>query len=317
MSKPVFLLKPGAGDPELWREEIEARLPDYAFRLWPESGDADWGDPAAVRFVMLFKGEPGALRRFPNLRGIMSAGAGVDGIMSDPDLPPGVPIMRLVDDWMSVQLGQWVVHAVLHFARRMPEYQAQQAAGVWHMLEDGPQPERTVGILGCGEIGSVAGRFLAPMGFRVTGWTRSPRDLGAITNFHGADGLEPFLRGAEYLVCLLPLTDETRGVLNARTLALLPRGAVVVNAARGGHIITADLIAALDSGHLAGAYLDVTDPEPLPPDHPLWRHPRVRITPHVAGLTNPRSAAEQVVENVRRLERGEPPINTVERGRGY
>jgi glyoxylate/hydroxypyruvate reductase A len=313
MTKPVFLLRPGAGDPTMWREEITRRLPEYEFRVWP-----DWGDAAAVRFIMMFKGEPGALRQFPNLRGIMSSGAGADGILSDPALPGGVPIMRLVDDWMSIQLGQWVVHAVLHFSRSMPDYAALQAEGRWRMLTNLPQPERSVGILGCGEIGCFAAKFLAPMGFNVSGWTRSPREIGpGIRNYHGAGQLDEFLSQSDFLVCLLPLTEGTRGVLNARTLGMLPKGAVVINAARGGHIVTADLIAGINSGHLGGAFLDVTDPEPLPADHPLWTTPNVFITPHIAGMTNPRSAADQVVDNVRRIERGETPKNQVNLKAGY
>jgi len=308
----ALLYKPGAGNPALWKREIARHLPDLEIRDW-----SDPGDPADIEFVLLFRGEPGALRRFPNLKAILSTGAGVDGIMADPDLPPGVPISRIVDPWMSIRMSQWVVHAVLHFARQMPGYEALQQRREWRELHEEHYEDRPVGILGCGAIGSMAGGILAQLGFAVTGWTRSPRDLGPLANAHGADGLPGFLRQSEFLVCLLPLTDETRGILNRETLALLPPGAFVINAARGGHIVAADLIEALDAGRLGGAFLDVTVPEPLPADDPLWRHPKVKLTPHVAGITNPLTATAQVCENIRRALAGEPLLNTVDRASGY
>lgn len=194
---------------------------------------------------------------------------------------------------------------------------AQQAAMVWREL---PAPEtaaRTVGILGLGELGAAAAGALRALGFPVAGWSRSPKDLPGVACFHGPDGLDALLARSRILVCLLPLTPGTRGVLNARTLSLLPRGAFVLNAARGGHVVAEDLLAALRSGHIAGAALDVFEPEPLPPGHPFWTDPRVVLTPHAASITIPESAAPQVVDNLRRARQGLALRNLVDFAAGY
>lgn len=308
----AILFKASVDNADLWRQEIGKRLPDLDFRVWP-----DCGDPAEIEYLLAFRAEPGMFPRFPNLKAVLATGAGVDGILGVPDYPRGLPLARIVDDWMTTQIVQWVVHAILHFERRFEDYAAQQRRCEWKELEIWSERVPRVGILGCGEIGGAAGRLLAAMEFDVAGWTRRPKDLGPIANFAGGDGLIPFLRRSDHLVCLLPLTEATAGILDARTLAELPRGAFVINAARGRHVVTEDLIAALDSGQIAGAFLDVTDPEPLPPDHPLWRHPRVLVTPHVAGITNPYTAAAQIAENIRRLRAGEPLLNEVDTGSGY
>lgn len=308
----AILFKIGAGDPTLWKREITARVPGQEFRNWPEVGD-----PEDIEFVLLFRAEPGMFTRFQNLKAILCTGAGVDGILADPELPRDVPLARIVDPWMTTMMAQWVVHAVLRIDRQMDRYAEQQRRGEWRELEQWRPQAPRVGILGYGEIGGFTGRALAGLGFDVAGWTRMPRDLGRIQSFSGQHGLEPFLRRTDFLVCLLPLTDATRGILNAHTLAMLPAGASVINAGRGGHIVTDDLVAALDAGHLSAAFLDVTDPEPLPQGHPLWRHPKVTITPHVAGITNPVTAAEQVAENIRRALGREPLLNRVDLGGGY
>lgn len=308
----AVLFKASADNADLWRREIHARVPDIEFRVWPEVGD-----PEAVEFVLLFRAEPGLFARLPNLKAILATGAGVDGILAAPDLPRHLPIARIVDPWMTTAMGQWVVHAVLHLFRKMDAYAEQQRRGEWRELEEWTDAAPRVGILGCGEIGGFAGRALAGLGFEVAGWTRTPKDLGPIRNYAGDEALPDFLRRSEFLVCLLPLTPATEGILNARTFALLPQGGYLINAARGRHVVQPDLLAALDSGRLAGAFLDVTDPEPLPPDHPLWRHPKVTITPHVAGITNPYTAAAQVAENIRRVRAGERMLNLVDAAGGY
>ncbi|MYE02888.1 MAG: glyoxylate/hydroxypyruvate reductase A [Alphaproteobacteria bacterium] len=300
----------GAGDDEQWKSEVRRLVPGLEIRDWP-----DIGDPSEVEFVLLFASAPGLFDGMTGLRAVLSAGAGVDGFLGD--LPEGVPAARLVDPWMQTAMAAWVVQAVLHFARNMPAYAAQQARGVWReQFEEYFEPRR-VGILGCGEIGRRTGGLLADLGFRVTGWTRTPRDLGGLENSHGEDGLDDLLSGSEFLVCLLPLTAETEGLLDAARLARLPEGAFFVNASRGRVTVQRDLVAALDSGRLGGAWLDVTDPEPLPPGDPLWRHPKVWITPHVAGVTNPVTGAALVAENIRRARAGEPLTHPVDVTRGY
>ena len=300
----------GAGDDERWKEELRRLMPDLEIRDWP-----DIGDPAETEFVLLFHSAPGLFEGMTGLRAVLSAGAGVDGFLGD--LPAGVPAARLVDPWMQTAMAAWAVHAVLHFARNMPAYAAQQARGVWREQFEAYFEPRRVGILGCGEIGRRTGGALADLGFRVSGWTRTPRDLDGLENLHGAEGLDAMLAGSEFLVCLLPLTPGTEGLLDARRLAQLPEGAFFVNASRGRVVVQRDMLAALDSGRLGGAWLDVAEPEPLPPGDPLWRHPRVRITPHVAGVTNPVTGAALVAENIRRARAGEPLTHPVDRNRGY
>lgn len=309
----AILFKSGAGAAATWRREVLARLPGEDWREWPEVGDPD-----DIEFVLLFRAEPGMFRRFRNLKAILATGAGVDGILADPDLPRDVPMARIVDPAMTQQMVQWTAYGVLHFHRWFAEYREQQARAEWRELETHESCPPVVGVLGCGEIGSEVARGLARLGFEARGWTRGPRDLGAeIRSYHGADGLDAMLDGCWFLICLLPLTPDTRGILNRDLFARMPRGAHVVNLARGGHLVQDDLLAALDSGQLRGAVLDVTDPEPLPAAHPLWRHPRVLLTPHVAGMTTPETAAAQVVVNIERVRAGEPLINAVDPARGY
>lgn len=287
--------------------------------LMPELEIADWRavpDPESVRAAVVWKPPPGALKRYPRLQLIQALGMGVDYLFADPELP-AVPIARLVDPDLIAQMSEYVCLATLHHHRRFGEYEALQRERRWQLL---PPPDTStcrVGIMGLGEIGTDAARKLAILGFPVYGWSRTPKAQPDVASFHGADGLAAFLAQSQILVCLLPLTRATRGIINAETLARLPRGAYVINAARGGHVVEADLLAAIDGGHIAGATLDVFDTEPLPPAHPFWNHPRIRITPHIAGLTRAATAAAQVVENLRRLHAGREILHRVDASREY
>lgn len=296
-----------------WRDALLAVDPSLDIRLFPDAGA-----PADIEAAVCWtQHDMAELRRYPNLKLVVSMGAGVDHLMRPPGPPPGVPVARLVDARLTQGMTEWVLLNVLRFHRQDLEYRAQQAARVWHEL---PAPEtsaRRVGILGLGELGTASARAIGALGFPVLGWTRRPKAVEGVEIFHGADGLEALLRQSDILVCLLPLTPDTRGVMCARTLALLPRGAFVINAARGGHVVASDLLAALDGGHIAGAALDVFEPEPLPADHPFWSHPRVLVWPHAASITIPSSAAPQVVENIRRARDGRALINLVDFGAGY
>jgi glyoxylate/hydroxypyruvate reductase A len=296
-----------------WRDALLALDPTLEIRLHPDAGD-----PAEIEAVVMWTGfDLAELRRFPKLRLAVSMGAGVDHLLKPPGPPPGVPVARLVDVRLTQGMTEWVLLNVLRFHRQDPEYRALQAAHVWEEL---PAPEtdaRRVGLLGLGELGGASARALTALGFPVMGWSRRPKSVPGVETFHGAAGLEAMLPRTDILVCLLPLTPDTRGVIGARTLSLLPRGAFVVNAARGGHLVQDDLLAALESGHVAGAALDVFEPEPLPADHPFWDHPKVVMTPHAASITIPSSAAPQVVENLRRARAGQPLINLVDFTSGY
>jgi glyoxylate/hydroxypyruvate reductase A len=295
-----------------WAEELGKRIPDLSLRVWPEIGEVD-----EIDYALVWKPELGLLASLPNLKAIFSLGAGVDHIFRDPDLPADVPITRVVDPNLTARMTEYVVLHVLRYHRRQPEYDAYQAKGEWHELDQPTAAERQVGIMGLGELGADSARILAEIGFHVAGWSRSPKDLPGIESFHGADGLARFLAGTEILVCLLPLTVETENILDAKLFAGLPSGACLINAARGGHLADDDLIPALDSGQLAGATLDVFREEPLPADHPFWRHPGITITPHVASISDPRSIADQVADNIRRFEAGEPLLNVVDPAAGY
>lgn len=298
---------------EDWRAALLAEDPGLDIRMFP-----DGGDPAAVEAAVVWTSHDMAeLRRYPNLRLVVSMGAGVDHLLRPPGPPPGVPVARLKDARLTQGMTEWVLLNVLRFHRQDLEYRALQAARRWEELPAPDTASRRVGILGLGELGGAAAAALAALGFPVMGWSRRPKDRPGVECFHGPEGFDAMLRRADILVCLLPLTPETRGVLDRRALGLLPRGAFLLNAARGGHVVQDDLLAVLDGGRIAAAALDVFEPEPLPPDHPFWSHPRVVMTPHAASITIPSSAAPQVVENLRRARSGRPPLNLVDFGAGY
>jgi glyoxylate/hydroxypyruvate reductase A len=299
-------------DPRDWLPGLRAALPAARFHLWP-----DVPDPAAIEVLLVAKPPAGALARFPNLRLIQSLWMGVDGLLADPALPRGVPLARLVDPGMLAAMGETVLARVLDWHRDLYRYRAQQRARLWRQFPQRLASDRTVGLLGLGELGRHVAQRLLPPGFRVCGWSRRPKRIDGVECFAGAEGLDALLARSGALVCLLPLTPGTRGILNARTLALLPRGACLINVARGAHLVEADLVAALDAGHLSHAFLDVFETEPLPETHPFWSHPGVSLTPHVAALTEPRTALPVVIRNLERAQRGEPPEAPVDPAAGY
>ncbi len=308
----VLLLTPRSAEAETWRELLNRHLDDVELRVYP-----DTGDPKDVEVAMAWKPEPGALARLPNLRLICSLGMGVDHLLADPLLPRHVPIVRLVDSDMVAQMSEYALYAVLHFHRHFDVYERFQRQSRWEELPQSHTARRTVGVMGLGAIGAECARRIANLGFKVHGWSRSPRRIDGIVCHHGEEGLAGFLRTSSILVAVLPLTAATAGLIDARRLDLLPPGAFFVNIARGGLVVEADLLQALDSGRLAGAMLDVTATEPLPPASPLWTHPKVRITPHIAGLTNPATAIEPIADNIRRLREGRALRELIDPGRGY
>ena len=283
-----------------------------AFRVWPETGPLD-----EIRYALAWRQPPGSLAHLPNLRAILVLGAGVDSVLSDPGLPIEVPVARLVDAGLPGPMAEYALYAVLHFQRRMADYFGQQRDAIWRPREEPLARQWPVGVMGLGVIGTTVARRIAAQGYPVAGWSRSTKSVDGIEVFAGATGLTRFLARTRVLVNVLPLTPETRGILDARAFAAMPRGSYVVNIGRGGHLIDADLIAALDSGQLAGAMLDVFEQEPLPATHPFWRHPKIIVTPHVAAPTLASESQAQVIENIRRLECGEPPLGLVDRTKGY
>jgi glyoxylate/hydroxypyruvate reductase A len=295
-----------------WRAQLTKLTEELDIRVWPEIGD-----PAEIDYALVWRPALGFLASLPNLKLILSLGAGVDHLLGDPHMPRHLPVVRLVDPHMTDAMSEYVVLQVLRLHRHDLDYRAQQQDRLWRELDQRNAADRRVGILGFGELGQDAAKKLKTLGFDVAAWSRSEKTVAGVENYAGVDGLPLLLARSEILVCLLPLTAETEGILNAHNLALLPRGAALVNAARGAHLVEDDLFAALASGHISGAVLDVFHDEPLPADHPFWYHPRVVVTPHVAAFTNPATAAAIILDTIRRFEEGRPLLNRIDPARGY
>ena len=295
-----------------WLPHLARLMPGLEVRVHPDLGNVE-----DIRYALVWQPQAGLLASLPDLALILSLGAGVDHILNDPSLPRQVPIVRLVDPHMTDMMTEHVALQVLRLHRRDLDYMAQQRAQIWREHEPKNAAERRVGIMGLGALGMAAAQRLAGLGFALAGWSRRPRADAGFETYAGPAELPRFLARVEILVCLLPLTAETDGILDARLFALLPKGAFVVNVGRGAHLVEADLIAALEAGQLAGAALDVFREEPLPPAHPFWRHPRVLVTPHIAAATNPATAAPIFREAIRCFEAGLPVPNLVDPALGY
>lgn len=315
MDRPVLLVRSGgpAALPD-WQQGFAEALPEVEVRGWSDPEV----DPARVRYVLVWAPEPGRIAGFPGLRAVFSTAAGVDHITRDPSLPPHLPIIRMGADEMAQTVGEYVAMAALMILRDAPRMARAHAAATWDHFEPGrTAPQTTVGVLGLGWIGRHAAGMLRGLGFRVRGWTRTPRNVAGVECFAGPDGLDPFLAGSDILAGILPDTPDTRGLLDATRLSRLPRGAGLVSAGRGTLLVVPDLLAALDSGQVGAAVLDVFAEEPLPPDSPLWHHPRVMVTAHVAGFASRAARAHSVARAVRRLEAGERPENLYDPEQGY
>ncbi|MBZ9726365.1 glyoxylate/hydroxypyruvate reductase A [Mesorhizobium sp. CO1-1-11] len=272
-------------------------------------------DPEKVRYLLTWTA-PDDIARYRNLEVLFSLGAGVDQFKRE-SLPQQVKLVRMVEDGIIRMMQEYVVLGVLSLHRDMVAYREQQKRQAWRCLAAPQATARRVGFLGLGMLAQAAIERLLPFRFPIAAWSRSRKEIEGVTCFHGADQLAGFLARTDILVCLLPLTEETRGILDAELFSLLPAGARLLHVGRGPHLDQTALIQALDSGHLAAAMLDVTDPEPLPDDHPLWRHPKVAITPHIASVTQADSAAQSVVDNIRRHRAGEELIGLVDPTLGY
>ncbi len=296
------------------------RFADYPsgreIRFWPDVGRAQ-----DIGYAAAWRAPPGAFAALPNLKALFNLGAGADLLLSDPQLPD-VPVARAVHPDLSMRMTEYVVLHVLRYHRRQPLYEAQQRARVWKGHEQPAASEVAVGILGLGVIGREAAAVLRRIGFQVAGWSRTPQQVEGVEVFHGPQGLPPFLARTEILVCLLPHTPATEGILNLALFRGLKRdgalgGAYLVNAGRGKLQVDADIAAALDAGTLAGATLDVFPVEPLPAESPLWAHPKITVTPHNAGDLAPAQLVKGVFTQIEALERGEPLRHQVDRALGY
>ncbi len=308
----ALIIHIGNARAQWWKETLQSLLPDIACRLWD-----DPGDDADIDYAVVWKAPPGGLKRFANLKCIVSVGAGIDHVLCDPELPKGIPIIRTTGDELRQRMREYVVLHVLRFHRRLPEIEAAQPAREWRQVVVPPAPERKVGVMGLGNMGSDCAAALAAVGFDVAGWSRSPKWLRGITCFHGPEGRRPFLARSEILICLLPLTPETDAILGAELFRALPVGACVINVGRGEHLVETDLLAALDSGHIKGATLDVFRQEPLPDEHPFWDHRDVLITPHVASLIDPLAGGKRIADNLNLFRTGKPVPDMVDLEKGY
>ena len=307
----TFLYKANATRGMEWARFFAARAPELPFRVWP-----DVGDPAEVRYLAAWMPPDNIAATFPNLELIFSVGAGVDQFDVS-QLPSHVPLIRMLEPGIAEGMVEYVTMAVLALHRDLVHYIVQQREQSWREIRITPAANRHVGVMGLGLLGQAVLERLKPFGFPLAGWNRSPRTIKDVSCHAGGEALPDFLAQTDILVCLLPLTDETRGILNTSLFERLPRGAQLVNVGRGGHLVEADLIAALDHGALSAAVLDVAEHEPLPTGHPFWRHPRILLTPHIASMTTPEAAVDFVLDTIARHRRGEALPGRVDRDRGY
>lgn len=304
-------------DPQGWEQRFKSMAPQHDIRVWPERV----GNPAEISYACTWKVPAGLLRGFSNLKAIFSLGAGVDDVLGDRRLPR-VPVVRIVDPDLTMRMVEYVALHVLMYHRRQRLYEAQQRNRIWLDHEQPAASAVSVGVMGLGVLGSAVATALRQLGFRVAGWSRTPKTIPGVECFHSHPGLDPFLRRTEILVCLLPATPETEGILNLATFGKLKRrgslgGAYLINVSRGSLQVDNDILEALKSGDLAGATLDVFPTEPLPISSPLWSHPNVIITPHNSAASEPRVITANVLRQIDRHELGIPLENVVDRERGY
>ncbi len=295
-----------------WQRGLQRYLPEATLCGWP-----DCTTPERIRYALVWDAPPGMLAALPGLQLVLTPSAGVDHILQDPAVGDTVRIARLGDAGMAVQMIEYVLYGVLHFHRDFDLYRTRQRLRQWQPQHCGATADTITAVLGIGAIGAQVATALARYGFQVRGWSRSPQRVDGVDCYHGPAGLRALLKGCHILVNLLPLTAETRSLLDHELFAQLPRGACIINCGRGETLVEDDLIDALDRGQLRGALLDVLEREPADAGQPLWHHPGVLLTPHIAAQTRSDDSCRQIAENIRRHQTGQPLLYEVDRGRGY
>jgi glyoxylate/hydroxypyruvate reductase A len=308
---PVLALHYG-GPSEKWVELLQQMLPDADIRNWPE-----WGDLDEIDYAATWKPPLGMLKSCSNLKAVFSLGAGVDQLLVDPDFPKSIPLVRMLDAGLEEGMAEYVTLAVLALHRDLPAYVSSQPKRQWRPLDQRPASDRRVGILGLGKLGCGAAAALSPFGFRLSGWSRTRKQIEGIDCFAGDEELPAFLAAVDYLVVLVPLTEETRGLLDGIRLSMLPKGAAIINAARGAVLQIEEAYPLLESGHLSHLWLDVHHIEPLPQDHWSWTHDKVTVTPHIAASSLPETACRLIVSGIKDFESGRQPANIVDVEKGY
>ena len=308
-----ILLHRADGKTEPWIKDFTKFLPEAEFEIWHAGETSQPCDYAVV-----WSPPEAMLPELAQVKAIFNTGAGVDALLRFGDaIPREVPIIRLGDAGMAVQMAEYVTYSVLRYFRRFDEYEAQARSGLWAPLPQHVKSDFPIGVLGMGVLGTRVLEALAPFGFPLRGWSRSEKRIPGVQCYHGSDGLDTFLRGSRVLVCMLPLTPETSNLVDRTNMGKLPAGAFIINVARGAHIAEPDLLSLIKSGHIAAATLDVFRNEPLPAQHPFWQEPRITITPHISALTLRRESVQQIAEKIRKLEKGEPVADIVDRNQGY
>jgi glyoxylate/hydroxypyruvate reductase A len=304
----VLVISPGR-NPEPWVEALKKEYPGINVYAYPEEHD-----PEEIEYVISWKHPRGIFKHYPNLRVIASMGAGVDHITCDPEIPINVEITRIIDDQLSVDMSDFVLALVMDHIRNISFHHSNHA---WQPIPYKRIEKEHIGIMGLGIMGNAVAQTLLKNRFNTSGWAKTPKKLVGINTYSGEEQLEKFLNRSTILICLLPLTQETENILNKELFEKLPKGAYIINVARGQHLMEYDLLEMIDKGHLSGASLDVFRIEPLPQEHLFWDHPKIKITPHVASITNPHKVVHQLIDNYRRMKDGKEIKNTIERKLGY
>lgn len=312
MNKKIVIASPSKKYAENWAKIIRENDNEFQVEIYPDDTNRE-----ETEFILSFLPEENLFSHYPNLKVVGSLGAGVHSILRTPSLPKEVVVTKIAQKEHQQDMAEFVLGLILNHTRCLFSYSQYKAEKNWQPRSYKSAPDTTVGIMGIGAIGQVIAELLLKVGFPVSGWSKSKKDLPDITTFYGEGQRDDFLKTADILVCVLPLTDETTGILNTDIFEKLSAGAYVINVGRGMELVDEDLIQALDSGHLSGAALDVFQEEPLPENHPFWAHPKIMITPHTAGNTHPAKAVKDILRNYKAMKNGEPLIHTIDRKKGY